>query len=86
MIALALLAVHVQVIVPDAHNLQDLAFFVAQGAGYFKDEGVELDLAVPDAPSEARSAAVLSLGEGPARAAQGPVGLRHSLSRPRFTA
>jgi ABC-type nitrate/sulfonate/bicarbonate transport system substrate-binding protein len=53
-IALALLAVHVQVIVPDAHNLQDLAFFVAQGAGYFKDEGLELDLAVPDAPSEAR--------------------------------
>jgi NitT/TauT family transport system substrate-binding protein len=53
-IALALLAVHVQVIVPDARNLQDLAFWVAQGAGYFHDEQIDVDLAIPDAPSEAR--------------------------------
>ena len=54
MIALALLAVHVQVILPDAHNLQDLAFFVAQGTGYFKSEGIDIDLAVPDTPGESR--------------------------------
>ncbi len=54
MIALALLAVHVQVIVPDAHNLQQLAFWVALGAGHFHDEGLEIDLAIPDAPNEAR--------------------------------
>jgi NitT/TauT family transport system substrate-binding protein len=54
MIALALLAVHVQVIVPDAHNLQDLAFWVAVGAGHFQEEQIEVDLAIPDAPSEAR--------------------------------
>jgi ABC-type nitrate/sulfonate/bicarbonate transport system substrate-binding protein len=46
--------VSVHVIVPDAHNLQDLAFFVAQGAGYFRDEGLDVVLDVPDAPSEAR--------------------------------
>jgi NitT/TauT family transport system substrate-binding protein len=54
MIALALLAVHVQVIVPDAHNLQDLAFWVAVGAGHFQEEQIEVDLVSPDAASEAR--------------------------------
>jgi NitT/TauT family transport system substrate-binding protein len=52
-IAIALLAVHVQVIVPDAHNLQDLAFWTALGAGYFHDEQIDVDLAVPDTPGEA---------------------------------
>jgi len=51
-IALALLAVHVQVIVPDAHNLQDLAFWTAVGAGYFSDEKIDVDLKIPDTPGE----------------------------------
>lgn len=52
--ALALLAVHVQVIVPDAKNLQDLAFWVALGAGHFRDEQIDVDVAAPGVPSEAR--------------------------------
>jgi NitT/TauT family transport system substrate-binding protein len=54
MIALALFAVHVQVVIPDAHNLQHLAFWVALGAGHFHDEGIDIDLAIPDTPGEAR--------------------------------
>jgi NitT/TauT family transport system substrate-binding protein len=54
MLALAVLAIQVQVIVPDAHNLQDLAFWVALGAGYFTEAGVEPKLTIPDVPSDAR--------------------------------
>jgi ABC-type nitrate/sulfonate/bicarbonate transport system substrate-binding protein len=52
MLAAALLAVQLHVIVPDAHNLQDLSFWVAEGAGYFHDEGVDLTLDVPATPGE----------------------------------
>jgi ABC-type nitrate/sulfonate/bicarbonate transport system substrate-binding protein len=55
MLAAALaLAVQVHVIVPEAHNLQDLAFWVALGAGYFGDENLEPVLDVPETPGEAR--------------------------------
>ena len=52
--ALALLAVQVHVIVPEAHNLQDLAFWVALGAGHFADEELEVVLDVPDTPGDVR--------------------------------
>jgi ABC-type nitrate/sulfonate/bicarbonate transport system substrate-binding protein len=49
-----LLAVHVQVIVPEPHNLQDLAFWVALGAGHFSAEQLDVELAVPETPGEVR--------------------------------
>jgi ABC-type nitrate/sulfonate/bicarbonate transport system substrate-binding protein len=43
----------VRVLVPDGDNLQYLAFWVAQGAGYLRDEGVEPDVYWPDVPAQA---------------------------------
>jgi NitT/TauT family transport system substrate-binding protein len=54
MLAVALLAVHVQVIIPDPHNLQDLAFWVALGGGYFREEQVDVELAISDTPADSR--------------------------------
>jgi ABC-type nitrate/sulfonate/bicarbonate transport system substrate-binding protein len=43
----------VQVLVPDRDNLQYLAFWVAQGAGYFTEEGVEAEVTSPEVPAQA---------------------------------
>src|SRR5215471_710120 len=40
----------VRVIVPEADSLQYLAFWVAQGAGLFRNEGLQIELVVPVAP------------------------------------
>jgi ABC-type nitrate/sulfonate/bicarbonate transport system substrate-binding protein len=42
----------VSVVLADPDNLQDLPFFVAIGAGYFRDEGLTVTIQTPDAPSE----------------------------------
>jgi NitT/TauT family transport system substrate-binding protein len=44
----------VRVLVPDGDNLQYLAFWIAKGAGYFRDEGVAIELDVPDSPQLAK--------------------------------
>jgi NitT/TauT family transport system substrate-binding protein len=46
-------AERVQVLVPDGDNLQYSAFWTAQGAGYFADEGIDIDVLVPDLPAQA---------------------------------
>jgi ABC-type nitrate/sulfonate/bicarbonate transport system substrate-binding protein len=43
----------VRVLVPDGDNLQYLAYWVAQGAGYFADEQLEPELVVPELPVQA---------------------------------
>jgi len=53
-LAAVVLAVQLHVIVPEPGNLQLLSFWVAQGAGYFRDEGVDLVLESPQVPSEVR--------------------------------
>lgn len=53
-LAAVLVAVQLHAIVPEPHNLQLVSFWVAQGAGYFADEGVELVLDVPPTPNEVR--------------------------------
>ncbi|MFO0676619.1 MAG: ABC transporter substrate-binding protein [Polyangiaceae bacterium] len=45
----------VRVIVPDGDNLQYLTFWVAKGAGYFRDEGVTLEMVVPEIPKATRT-------------------------------
>lgn len=40
------------VVIPDADNLQDLPLFVALGAGYFADEGLDVALTVSPTPGE----------------------------------
>ncbi|HEX9103227.1 MAG TPA: ABC transporter substrate-binding protein [Polyangia bacterium] len=40
------------IIIPDADNLQDLPLFVALGAGYFADEGLDVTLKVSPTPAE----------------------------------
>ncbi len=52
--AVALVAVQLHVIVPEPHNLQLLSFWVADGAGYFADEKLELVREVPPTPGEVR--------------------------------
>jgi NitT/TauT family transport system substrate-binding protein len=42
----------VTIIIPDADNLQDLPFFVALGAGYFADEGLDVTVKVSATPGE----------------------------------
>jgi NitT/TauT family transport system substrate-binding protein len=42
----------VSVVLPDPDNLQDLPFFVAIGAGYFRDEGLTVTTETPAAPGE----------------------------------
>ncbi len=39
-----------RVIVPEADNLQFMSFWVAKGAGYFAEQGIEPELVVPDRP------------------------------------
>lgn len=46
-------AEHVQVLVPDGDNLQYAAFWTAEGAGYFADEGVSIEVVVPELPAQA---------------------------------
>jgi ABC-type nitrate/sulfonate/bicarbonate transport system substrate-binding protein len=43
----------VEVIVPERDNLQHMAFWLARGAGYFAEEGIETDLVVSNTPAEA---------------------------------
>ncbi|MBX3226051.1 MAG: ABC transporter substrate-binding protein [Labilithrix sp.] len=65
MLALAVVLVHglaggrtadareaVRVLVPDRDNLQYASFWLAQGAGYFADEGYDVELVVPSAPAQ----------------------------------
>ncbi|HEY4312701.1 MAG TPA: ABC transporter substrate-binding protein [Pirellulales bacterium] len=47
-------AAELPIIVPDRDNLQFMSFWVAKGAGYFADEGVELRLLVPEQPNQAQ--------------------------------
>ena len=42
----------IAIIIPDADNLQDLPLFVALGAGYFADEGLDVTLKVSPTPGE----------------------------------
>jgi ABC-type nitrate/sulfonate/bicarbonate transport system substrate-binding protein len=42
----------VRVLVPDAHNLQYLSFWLAKAAGYFADEGVLVELVTPPGPQQ----------------------------------
>jgi ABC-type nitrate/sulfonate/bicarbonate transport system substrate-binding protein len=46
-------ATRVVVLVPDGDNLQYLPFWVAKGAGYFAEEGVDPDVLVPEVPAQA---------------------------------
>ena len=64
----------VRVLVPDSDNLQYLAFWVARGAGYFDDEGVSVDLLVPDVPAQA--IARMIAGEAPVAVLPPPVYLQ----------
>lgn len=48
-------AATVRVLVSDRENLQYMAFWVAKGAGYFAEEGVDLDLTFPPAPQQAKA-------------------------------
>ena len=41
----------VRVGVPERDNLQYMSFWIAQGAGYFTDEGLDIEIVVPDAPN-----------------------------------
>ncbi len=66
--------VHVRVLVPDGDNLQYLAFWVARGAGYFADEGIEPDLVVPELPAQA--IAKMIAGEAPVAVLPPPVYLQ----------
>ncbi len=63
-----------RVLVPDADNLQYLAFWTAQGAGYFAAEGVSVDLLVPDVPAQA--IARMIAGEAPVAVLPPPVYLQ----------
>jgi len=42
----------VRVLVPDRDNLQYMSFWVAKGAGYFGEEGIDIDLVVASAPQQ----------------------------------
>jgi len=66
--------VHVRVLVPDGDNLQYLAFWVARGAGYFADEGIEPDMVVPELPAQA--IAKMIAGEAPVAVLPPPVYLQ----------
>ena len=61
--AILVAAVQLHAIVPEPHNLQLLSFWVAEGAGYFRDEGIELTLEVPPTPGEVRD--LLAKSEAP---------------------
>jgi ABC-type nitrate/sulfonate/bicarbonate transport system substrate-binding protein len=42
----------VRVLLPDQDNLQYMAFWIARGAGYFEDEGIDVVLSIPSAPKQ----------------------------------
>ncbi|MGZ3441435.1 MAG: ABC transporter substrate-binding protein, partial [Polyangia bacterium] len=63
MLAAVLVAVQLHAIVPEPRNLQLMSFWVAEGAGYFRDEGIELTLDVPPTPGEVRE--LLAKSEAP---------------------
>ncbi len=67
-------AARVHVLVPDGDNLQYLAYWVAQGAGYFADEGVAPELLVPELPAQA--IAKMIAGEAPVAVLPPPVYLQ----------
>jgi len=41
---------HLRVLAPDTDNLQYAAFWIAEGAGYFAEEGLAIDIAAPPTP------------------------------------
>jgi ABC-type nitrate/sulfonate/bicarbonate transport system substrate-binding protein len=43
-------AAPLKVVVPDPDNLQYMAFWIAKGAGYFRDEGIDIDVVTPSSP------------------------------------
>lgn len=45
----------VKVLVPDKGNLQYTSFWVADAAGYFKEEGIEIELVTPPGPMQAEA-------------------------------
>jgi ABC-type nitrate/sulfonate/bicarbonate transport system substrate-binding protein len=47
-------AAELRIIVPDADNLQFMSFWVAKGAGYFAEQGIEPKILVPDEPNRAK--------------------------------
>ena len=42
----------IKVLVPDRENLQYMSFWVAKSAGYFQDEGIDVELVSPPAPQQ----------------------------------
>lgn len=64
----------VPVLVPDGDNLQYLAFWVAKGAGFFADEGVEPEMVIPEVPAQA--IARMIAGEAPIAVLPPPVYLQ----------
>jgi ABC-type nitrate/sulfonate/bicarbonate transport system substrate-binding protein len=52
--AAVLAAVQLHLIIPEPHNLQLVSFWVADGAGYFRDEGIDFVRDVPPTPGEVR--------------------------------
>jgi NitT/TauT family transport system substrate-binding protein len=72
-------ATTVRVVVPEATNLQLLAFWVAIGAGYFAEEGTDVDLVVPDAPALAQAA--FTNGAAPVAVLAAPMMLRLASER-----
>ncbi|HEY6461262.1 MAG TPA: ABC transporter substrate-binding protein, partial [Polyangiaceae bacterium] len=63
-----------KVLVPDGDNLQYLAFWVAEGAGYVADEGLDVELVVPDLPAQA--IAKMLAGDAPVAVLPPPVYLQ----------
>jgi len=41
----------IRVGIPERNNLQYISFWIAQGAGLFKAEGLDIEIVVPDAPN-----------------------------------
>jgi NitT/TauT family transport system substrate-binding protein len=64
----------IEVIVPDADNLQHMAFWVARGAGYFADEGLEITPLVSNTPGEAED--LVRARKAPAAVLSPPMYLR----------
>jgi ABC-type nitrate/sulfonate/bicarbonate transport system substrate-binding protein len=53
----------VPIIVPEAHDLKLLSFWVALGSGFFQDEGFDLQVMTPERPSQAE--AMFTSGSAP---------------------
>jgi ABC-type nitrate/sulfonate/bicarbonate transport system substrate-binding protein len=65
---------HLKVLVPDGDNLQYLSFWVAQGAGYVADEGLDVELVIPELPAQA--IAKMLAGDAPVAVLPPPVYLQ----------